>query len=293
MEFLGRGWSEGFAELVRGAGRELLICSPFVARRGAEILATNVSPEFRERGRLLLLTDLSPISACEGSTDPQAIADLVGSLPSSILVHLPRLHAKVYVADACHAIVTSGNLTAGGLIHNYEYGVDVQDNLAVRRISEEIKGFAGLGAILDKERLERYCEVAESARVAYGQRRPKIDAAMGAELRGLLGVAADELVRARLAGGAMHTVFARTILYLLKRDGSLDTPAMHTMVEAIHPDLCDNSVDRVIDGKRFGKKWKHAVRTAQQKLKRDGLVELRAGRWHLRGEQDRDGPRRS
>lgn len=40
-------------------------------------------------------------------------------------------------------------------------------------------------------------------------------------------------------------------------------------------------MDRVIDGKRFGKKWKHAVRTAQQKLKRDGLVHLAEDQWQL------------
>jgi hypothetical protein len=53
------------------------------------------------------------------------------------------------------------------------------------------------------------------------------------------------------------------------------------LIENIHPDLCDNTVDRVIDGKRFGKKWKHAVRTAQQQLKREGLVALSGGRWLL------------
>jgi len=53
------------------------------------------------------------------------------------------------------------------------------------------------------------------------------------------------------------------------------------MIEAIHPDLCDNSVDRVIDGKRFGKKWKHAVRTAQQQLKKQGLVRLANDRWMI------------
>ena len=81
----------------------------------------------------------------------------------------------------------------------------------------------------------------------------------------------------------MHTVFADTIVYLLRRHGSLPTVAMHPLIERIHPDLCDNSVDRVIDGKRFGKKWKHAVRTAQQQLRKKGLVELVNGRWQLTG----------
>ncbi|MGB9178477.1 MAG: hypothetical protein WCB68_04450, partial [Pyrinomonadaceae bacterium] len=56
---------------------------------------------------------------------------------------------------------------------------------------------------------------------------------------------------------------------------------LHNMIEVIHPDLCDNSIDRVIDGKRFGKKWKHAVRTAQQNLKKKGLIILDSGRWSV------------
>jgi hypothetical protein len=59
----------------------------------------------------------------------------------------------------------------------------------------------------------------------------------------------------------------------------LMTVTLHDLIEQIHPDLCDNSVDRIIDGKRFGKKWKHAVRTAQQQLKRKGLVTIENGAW--------------
>jgi hypothetical protein len=52
-------------------------------------------------------------------------------------------------------------------------------------------------------------------------------------------------------------------------------------VQAIHPDLCDDSIDRVIDGEHFGKKWKHQVRSAQSYLKRIGSVQLRDGKWRL------------
>jgi hypothetical protein len=53
------------------------------------------------------------------------------------------------------------------------------------------------------------------------------------------------------------------------------------MNQEIHPDLCDDDVDRVIHGVRFGRKWKHAVRTAQQQLKRNRSIELQDGQWAL------------
>ena len=77
----------------------------------------------------------------------------------------------------------------------------------------------------------------------------------------------------------MHTVFEKTVLYLLAAHGPLRTVELHPMIQAMHPELCDDTVDRVIDGKRFGKKWKHAVRTAQQQLKRKGLARYEAHRW--------------
>jgi hypothetical protein len=66
---------------------------------------------------------------------------------------------------------------------------------------------------------------------------------------------------------------------LLNKKGPTTTDDMHNDIQALHPDLCDDNVDRIIDGKRFGKKWKHAVRTAQQMLKKKGQIELSNGVW--------------
>jgi hypothetical protein len=45
--------------------------------------------------------------------------------------------------------------------------------------------------------------------------------------------------------------------------------------------MCDDSIDRVIDGVHFGKKWKHMVRNTQQFLKSRREIELREGLWRL------------
>jgi hypothetical protein len=52
-------------------------------------------------------------------------------------------------------------------------------------------------------------------------------------------------------------------------------------VEGTHPDLCDNSIDRVINGVHFGRKWKHMLRNAQVFLRRKGLIELYDKKWRL------------
>ncbi|MCA1626715.1 MAG: phospholipase D family protein [Acidobacteria bacterium] len=196
--------------------------------------------------------------------------------------HLPRLHAKVYVADVNRAIITSGNLTAGGLALNYEYGIEISDQSVVEDIRRDITAYANLGASITTEQLVTYCQVADKVRAAFRKQQTSAAKSIRREFARALRGAEDELVRLRLMDGAIHTVFAKTILYLLGQHGPLKTEKLHTMIEVIHPDLCDNSMERIIEGKRFGKKWKHVVRTAQQNLKKKGLIALDSGCWFVK-----------
>jgi hypothetical protein len=61
----------------------------------------------------------------------------------------------------------------------------------------------------------------------------------------------------------------------------MSTVEINQAIKRIHPDLCDDTVDRVIDGQHFGKKWKHGVRTAQVFLRRRGDIRRESGKWQL------------
>jgi len=264
---LRRGWEPALRELVGSASERLFISSPYITAFGCDLVGDSCSETLEDGGEVAVLTDLSPMPICQGATDPAALRTLANRGHSLVIRHLPRLHAKVYISDERAAIVTSGNLTAGGLIQNYEYGFRISDAAVVRAIRSDVSSYSTLGAEVTDSQLAAFCEIAVEMRVAFRQSQASITRAIRRRFDAIVREAEDELIRLRLAGGAMHTVFARTIMYLLQRHGPLTTLEIHARVEAIHPDLCDNSVDRVIDGKRFGKKWKHAVRTAQQQLK--------------------------
>lgn len=175
--------------------------------------------------------------------------------------------------------MTSGNLTVGGLVANFEYGVVIEDAATVQRIRGDVLEYASLGAVMDSATLSDVC--AMSARLkALGALVAKEPATRAmAEMSRAIDDVRDRVLLARLSSGPIHTVFTRTIEYLLRTEGAMITEALHSRIEQIHPDLCDNSVDRVINGERFGKKWKHAVRTAQQMLKSRGRIQLRQGMW--------------
>jgi HKD family nuclease len=278
---LGQGWREYLGAMLSGAQAEVLISSPYITSDGVQFIVEHISDRVRAQGQISVLTDLSPASVAQGSTDPHALRSLHQVAPRVDIYHLPRLHAKVYVADSARAVITSGNLTLGGLALNYEYGVAVEDAHLVETVRRDIEEYAQLGAKMGSEQLAVYCQAANRVREALLQQRKAIAQTARLLFDEAFQNAADELIRIRVAGGPIHTVFAKTIVYLLNREGPLTTPELHRLIERIHPDLCDNAVDRVINGVRFGKKWKHAVRTAQQALKRRGVVQLDGTHWRL------------
>lgn len=278
---LAKQWHLTLDSLVKDAHSELIVVSPFVAAYGTDFVCERLSAPMRVTGRLVFVTDLSPANICQASTDPAAIMSLVSLLSYPIVRHLPRLHAKVFVADGKTAIITSANLTAGGLRHNLEYGVEVRNREIVQKVRRDLLELADLGAIVSRERLAAYCAATARLQEFFKQQRRTVDASARRELARALQSAEDDLLRMRLAGGAMHTVFAKTIQYLLRVHGPLSTEELHPLVADLHPDLCDDNVDRVIDGRRFGKKWKHAVRTAQQQLKKQAIIRLQRGMWSL------------
>ncbi len=270
--------------LFRNARRDILIASPFVSTTAVNRTLDQFTPAFESTGRLTFLTDLSPRNVYQQATDPAALLKLSDRVPRTSIVHLPSLHAKVYLVDDSAAIITSANLTAGGLYRNYEYGVHVSEPNLVVQIRQDLDGYKELGATLDRQVLGDYCRVSNEVRKLYARKLAAASNRIAIQFEQKLQAAEDELIRLRLAGGAMHTVFGRTVRYLLKKHGPLSTKALHPMISAIHPDLCNDAVDRVIDGKSFGKKWKHAVRTAQQKLKKDGIIEFDGHHWRICGD---------
>jgi hypothetical protein len=281
MRPLQRRWRDSLSELLQAARSDVLIASPFVTQRGVSFLSEHLPSSFKAEGRLAFLTDLSARNVVQRATDPEALQDLAGTAAEITLYHLPRLHAKVYLADDCSAIITSGNLTEGGLRLNFEYGVSVADATAVVQIRKDIESYASLGALLKLEQLSAYSEAAEEARVAFGDQQRSTRRSARKVYEEALGRADIELLKLRVAGDSVHSILSKTILYLLQREGPLSTAEMHPLVQALHPDICDDEIERVIDGERFGKKWKHWVRTAQAMLKRQGQIELIDGKWQL------------
>jgi len=255
--------------------------SPFVKTRSTE----QVLSQIQKRGidkqvRVKLLTNLRPESALNGSMDLEALLELSRCLPKFELTHLPSLHAKVYVTDESMAVVTSANLTEPGITGNLEYGVAFTDGKLVREIRRDFEDYSLLGAKILPSDIEGLAHETAELKQAFKEAERSIRAQARRAFKEKLDAAHIQLLKHRAKGTTTHAILSDTILFLLAK-GPLRTTELHPMIQQLQPDICDDSIDRVIDGVHFGKRWKHYVRNAQQFLKRTGRVYFDGDRWHL------------
>ena len=151
----------------------------------------------------------------------------------------------------------------------------------VRQIVDDLEGYATLGAEVSLLQLTQLADISAQLRHHHSQVLASARRSFQDAFQEQIAEAEETLLELRAKSSQSNSaIFSRTILYLLKR-GPLPTKELHPLVQKIHPDLCDDRIDRVIQGVRFGKRWKHMVRNAQQSLKEQGLIKFDGRKWNL------------
>lgn len=274
-------WELAFADLLGHVKGDLLLVSPFIkTTKTREIVSRLEVRGVTHSVRVSVLTNLDPMAVLSGATDLEALAHLGSHLSYFHLTHLPSLHAKVYVADSSMAIITSANLTDAGISRNIEYGVVSTDETVVAELRRDFEGYTQLGARIEHDELGGLLDEIRDLKKLYRQAERTIRSQARKTFEAQLDLANTRLFRYRAQGRTTQSLLSETILFLLRR-GPLRTAQLHPLIQQIHPDICDDRIDRVIDGVHFGKRWKHYVRSAQQVLKRRGRVRFDGEFWHL------------
>jgi hypothetical protein len=281
IEFLNSPCFDEFYCLVREAKESLTLCSPYIGNEPCLGIVSALS-ETSKIGfpKIDITTNLCRENLLSGATSADGLLHILRRFPETTIVFLPSLHAKVYIADDRRAIVTSANLTSGGLYRNVEYGVVLNGNEQVLKVRNDIQAFSSLGTKVSTESLGILSRVASELRDLASSLEKSTKRSLRQRFDEKLAEADLDVLRIRAAGRTSHAIFAEAILYLLE-NVPLTTAELNTAIQSIHPDLCDENVDRVIDGRHFGKKWKHGVRTAQVYLRRQGRIERHDQHWHL------------
>ncbi|MFN3345701.1 MAG: phospholipase D family protein [Chloroherpetonaceae bacterium] len=272
--------------LLKKATKEILIASPYINIEGVK----SIKNEVQSKGELKIsvLTNLSVQNITSNVTQPKAILKLCEGFKEASVSSLHRLHAKIYLIDGQISLITSANLTQGGLKDNYEYGVVIEDEAMVQQIKNDLVGYRRLANQISLELLK---EIAEENEGIQNLKSEHLKAVENDKLTKALKKAEqqlnDKLLFSRVQHGqSINAIFSETILYLLEKHESLTTRELNKLIQEIHPDICDDKIDRIINGQRFGKLWKHAVRNAQRHLKELGKIDnLGQGRktvWFLK-----------
>lgn len=281
-------WESRFDEFVGSIQESAIIAAPFISRKPVERLVRHLGSR-RRSVRLDLLTSLNERSLSEGTVDSDALSWMCERVPGATVRHLRNLHAKAYVADTHTAIITSANLTRGGLSYNYELGFAVTDPQEVAGISNDLREYAGFGVLVPADALAELDDMARRAREC----KEISDASLSDDAKSDYDIAlnniSERLVELRTSAeefkvdpeASINAKFAAAVVYVLRHNGPMQTTIINEHVQKLMPELCDDNVDRVINGVSFGKKWKHQVRISQLHLRLSGVI-IREGKiWRL------------
>jgi hypothetical protein len=279
VQLVSDSWRERVYHLARNADRSLLLAAPFIKEKEARSIAELASPARKAGGlSLVVLTDLRPESILNDSLDIEALGIFAREFRRSQVFSVPRLHAKVYIADTARAIIGSANLTPSALDQNREYGVLIDDASVVRQIEDDMWRFARLGSSVEPGALNQLQEIAAEVKSEYQALQRSASANLRRRFSALLRRAHRNFVATQVGSRSANAVFSEAIMYLLT-EGPRATRELQPRVQGLLPDLCDDSAELVINGESFGKKWKHHVRNAQQSLKRAGRIRLDGTLW--------------
>jgi HKD family nuclease len=273
-------WRHRFTDFLKGIKSDLLVATPFIKVDEAKWLLDNLSIRFSSGLNLQILTDLRSESVLSKSLDIGALLYLITYHKKTIIVNLPRLHAKVYIGDDKRAIITSANLTSPGLDSNFEYGIGISDDVVVQNIKTDIENYSKLGSQVSKEVLSELSTIGQELVKEYEKVQQSARSDFKRKFNDKLRSANVEFIRAQVGRRSAHGVFSEAVLYVLRKR-PMTTRELHPLIKQLLPELCDDTVELIIDGQRFGKKWKHHVRNVQQFLKNQGLIAFDGKRWAL------------
>lgn len=261
-----------FTEIAQKASSSILICSPYITQEPVQKLtSTLIARGLQNSISLEILTDISLHNLVSGATDPTALLTLYEAFQNVKVTYLPRLHAKVYLMDEKEAIITSANFTEGGAFLNYEYGYKTQLLEDVLKIRQDMENYAALGSLVTKEKLRTLVAQVSPLKSLLNSANSEIREKLRSVSQELEDKVSDDLIRIRLANRSINAIFCDALLRLLQVE-DLTTKELNARIQHLYPELCDDTRDRIIDGTRFGKLWKHQIRSAQVSLRRKGAI---------------------
>jgi hypothetical protein len=131
MRILKTPWKDDLMKLVSESKKSIKITSPFVK----ENICNELVIKKKQNTQLELITSFKLMNIYRGALDLKGLESIINN--NGVVKNQSKLHSKIYLFDDEKAIITSGNLTNGGLLKNYEYGIYIDDADIVSIVSKD------------------------------------------------------------------------------------------------------------------------------------------------------------
>ncbi|MDR3111802.1 MAG: phospholipase D-like domain-containing protein, partial [Elusimicrobiota bacterium] len=118
-------FEEKFRDVLSQTKQEIVFSRPYINDAGVSILLDSLDNVADKS--IQILTNLSARNIIDNVTQPIALLRMHNTFKKTVVSSLNKLHAKIYIIDETYAIITSANLTYGGIKSNFEYGVLIDD----------------------------------------------------------------------------------------------------------------------------------------------------------------------
>lgn len=124
-------FEDSLVDMLERAEFEIIIVSPWIKVQTWNRIKAPLTKFARRGGRLKVFMRDCEVDYSNGMSDD--IHEEVAALGGEI-VPVEKLHAKIYLVDRREAIITSANLTKGGIDDNYEAGIWLTDPTILKEI---------------------------------------------------------------------------------------------------------------------------------------------------------------
>lgn len=131
MNIIKNPWQSVLHEFVSGCENTIKITSPFIKTGTIKELLKNR----QKSAKFTFVTSFKLMNFYRGASDLEAIEKIIEN--DGVVKNFQSLHSKIYIFDDRKVVVTSANLTAGGLIKNFEYGIVTDDKKIVKRVADD------------------------------------------------------------------------------------------------------------------------------------------------------------
>jgi HKD family nuclease len=258
-------FEDKFRDILSQTKQEIIFSSPYINNAEVSILLDSLGNTADKS--IQILTNLSARNIIDNVTQPMALLRMYSTFEKTTISSLNKLHAKIYIVDESYAIITSANLTYGGIKSNFEYGVLIDDFKSIKTIKQDVLDYVSLGHIFDKNFLSKIYE--ESQKIERVQEIPAKER-KDYELQLLLeqGQRIDDIFTNRYENKeTRHGIFVKTVKSLLQKYNQLTIVELYELVKDIHPEMCNDAIEYHKE-----KRWKIEVRQALFFWRRKGIV---------------------